>query len=81
MTISVLLPQKKLLRGLQTGADVDYGFFIKAASVDKADPIDSVRWFVTYVFDKSTAGVAGVSRGWYINKINNTPIDLFTIKY
>ena len=61
--------------GLQTGASVDYGFFIKAASVDKADPIDSVRWFVSYVFDKSTAGTAGVSRGWYIDKINNTAID------
>lgn len=59
---------------LQTGEDVDYGFFIKAASVDKADPVDSVRWFVTYVFDKSTAGIAGVNRGWYINKISNTPL-------
>lgn len=61
--------------GLQTGADVDYGFFIKAASVDKAEPLDSARWFVSYVFDKSTAGLAGVKRGWYINKINNTTID------
>ena len=66
---------KEASDGLQTGADVDYGFFIKAASVDKTDPIDSVRWFVNYVFDKSTAGAAGVSRGWYINKINNTAID------
>ncbi len=65
---------KEASAGLQTGASVDYGFFIKAASIDKADPIDSVRWFVTYVFDKSTAGLAGVSRGWYINTINNTPI-------
>ncbi len=65
---------KETSEGLQTGADVDYGFFIKAASVDKADPADSVRWFVTYVFDKSAAGLASVSRGWYINKINNTPV-------
>src|SRR3954462_7248570 len=65
---------KESSQGLQTGASVDYGFFIKAASVDKADPIDSVRWFVSYVFDKSTAGMAGVRRGWYINSINNTPI-------
>ena len=65
---------KETSAGLQTGASVDYGFFIKAASVDKADPIDSVRWFVNYVFDKSTAGLAGVSRGWYINSINSTPI-------
>lgn len=40
---------KETSEGLQTGADVDYGFFIKAASVDKADPVDSIRWFVTYV--------------------------------
>lgn len=65
---------KEASAGLQTGENVDYGFFIKAASVDKADPVDSVRWFVNYVFDKSTAGVAGVSRGWYINSIDNTPI-------
>ncbi len=65
---------KETSAGLQTGANVDYGFFIKAAYVDKADPIDSVRWFVTYVFNKSGAGLAGVNRGWYINKINNTPI-------
>ncbi len=49
---------------LMTAEDLDHGFFIKAASVDKAAPIDSVRWFVTYVFDKSTAGIAGVKRGW-----------------
>lgn len=60
--------------GLQTGASVDYGFFVKAAAIDKADPIDSVRWFVEYAFDKSSAGTAGVNRGWYINKINNTPV-------
>ncbi len=66
---------KETSEGLQTGADVDYGFFIKAASIDKADPIDSVRWFVSYVFDKATAGAAGVNRGWYINKINNTPVN------
>ncbi|WP_018611089.1 S41 family peptidase [Segetibacter koreensis] len=65
---------KETSEGLQTGADVDYGFFIKAASIDKADPIDSVRWFVTYVFDKSPAGLAGVNRGWSINSINNTPV-------
>lgn len=60
--------------GLQTGANVDYGFFIKAGSIDKVAPYDSVYWYVSYVFDKSTAGAAGVSRGWYIDKINNTPI-------
>jgi C-terminal processing protease CtpA/Prc len=60
--------------GLQSGADVDFGFFIKAASIDKTDPIDSVFWFVSYVYDKSTAGTAGVQRGWYISKINNTTL-------
>lgn len=65
---------KEASAGLQTGADVDYGFFIKAASIDKADPVDSVRWFVTYVFDKSTAAANGISRGWYINKINSSPL-------
>ncbi|MDB5249140.1 MAG: hypothetical protein JWQ40_3534 [Segetibacter sp.] len=65
---------KETSEGLQTGADVNFGFFVKAASIDKADPVDSVRWFVTYVYDKSAAGAAGVTRGWYINKINNTSI-------
>ena len=59
---------------LSTGAAVDYGFFIKGASVDKVQPYDSVHWYVEYVFDKSTAGTAGVTRGWYINKINNTDL-------
>lgn len=65
---------KEASTGLQTGEDVDYGFFIKAASADVVEPIDSVRWYVTYAYSQSTAGVAGVQRGWYINKINNTPI-------
>ncbi|MCW3079079.1 S41 family peptidase [Segetibacter sp.] len=56
---------------LQTGVAVDYGFFIKAAAADRVEPIDSVRWYVEYAFDKSAAGTAGVNRGWYINKINN----------
>ncbi|MFI5187350.1 MAG: S41 family peptidase [Chitinophagales bacterium] len=60
--------------GLQTGQDVDYGFFIKAGSVDQVQPIDSVYWFVTYAYSLSTAGEAGVQRGWHISKINGTPI-------
>lgn len=60
--------------GLQTGDDKDYGFFIKAASIDFAQPLDSIYWFVTYVYDQSSAGQAEVKRGWYISKINNTPI-------
>ena len=59
---------------IQTGSDQDYGFFIKAASLDKALPYDSVYWFVQYVYKNSPSGIAGVQRGWYISKINNSPI-------
>jgi carboxyl-terminal processing protease len=59
---------------IQTGNDKDYGFFIKAAAVDKALPNDSVYWFVEYVYKNSPSGTAGVQRGWYISKINNTAI-------
>jgi len=60
--------------GLQTGNDTDFGFFIKASSVDKVNPIDSVYWFVTYTYDQSPSGLAGVKRGWYITKINGTTL-------
>ena len=60
--------------GLQTGEDADFGFFIKAASIDVVAPVDSVYWFVTYAYAQSPAGNAGVQRGWYISKINGTPI-------
>jgi len=60
--------------GLQTGQDQDFGFFVKAASIDKAEPVDSVVWFVSYAYAQSSAGQAGVQRGWYINKINGTSI-------
>ncbi|MEX6687877.1 S41 family peptidase [Danxiaibacter flavus] len=60
--------------GLQTGTSNDFGFLVKAASLDRAEPVDSVYWFVNYVYDKSPAGIAGVERGWYVSKINNTPI-------
>lgn len=59
---------------IQTGNNQDYGFFIKAASVDRVQPIDSVYWFVTYVYKAAPSGVAGVQRGWYISKINGTAI-------
>ena len=59
---------------IQTGAGADYGFFIKAASLDQVLPYDSVHWFVEYVYNASPSGVAGVQRGWYISKINNTAI-------
>ena len=60
--------------GLQTGEDKDFGFFIKAASLDVVAPVDSVYLFVTYAYAQSSAGIAGVQRGWYITKINGTPI-------
>ena len=59
---------------IQTGEDKDYGFFIKAAAIDKVQPFDSVFWFVQYVYKNSPSGLAGVERGWYISKINNTEI-------
>lgn len=61
--------------GLQTGEDKDFGFFIKAAYADKAPPYDSIYWFVTYVYNNSAAGTAGVQRGWIVNSINGTQID------
>lgn len=61
--------------GIQTGQESgDFGFFLKAGSIDKALPFDSVYWFVTYVYDQSTAGQAGVKRSWIINKINGTQL-------
>jgi len=59
---------------IQTGGNTDYGFFIKSASLDKSAPYDSVYWYVEYVYKNAPAGVAGVQRGWYISKINNTAI-------
>lgn len=60
--------------GIQTGAGTDYGFFIKSHSIDQVEPVDSVYWYVNYVYSQSTAGINGVKRGWRINKINGTPI-------
>lgn len=60
--------------GLQTGTNNDFGFLVKAAALDVAEPIDSIYWFVNYVYDKSPAGLAGVERGWHVSKINNTAI-------
>ena len=60
--------------GLQTGEDKDFGFFVKSAAVDVVAPADSVYWFVSYVYDKSTAGLAGVKRGWIVNKIDGNQV-------
>lgn len=65
---------KEVSDGLQSGQNKDYGFFVKSAAIDVADPVDSIYWFVSYVYDKSTAGIAGVNRGWIINKINGTQL-------
>ncbi len=59
---------------IQTGEDQDYGFFVKAASIDIEAPMDSIYWFVSYVYDQSSAGTAGVERGWIVNKINGTQL-------
>jgi C-terminal processing protease CtpA/Prc len=61
--------------GLQTGEDRDFGFFISSAYTDKAQPYDSVGWFVSYVYNNSTAGRSGVQRGWQITAINGTQIN------
>ncbi len=66
---------KETSAGLQTGESVSLGFFVKAAAADKVDPVDSVHWYVSYVYDRSTAGTVGVKRGWYINKIDGTAIN------
>ena len=63
---------KEKSAGLQSGVTIDFGFFVKSAAFDLVAPIDSAHWYVEYVFDKSSAATAGVSRGWYINKINGT---------
>lgn len=56
--------------GIQTGQDLDYGYFVKAAYINSND----IKWFVTYVYNQSSAGLAGVKRGWYINKIGSDSI-------
>ena len=61
--------------GLQTGAKKEFGFFIKSASMDLAMPMDSIFWFVSYVYNTSPAGMGGVQRGWRITKVNGTVID------
>ena len=60
--------------GLSTGDNTDWGFFVKALALDYAYPLDSVHWFVSYVYKGSSAATAGVQRGWYINKINGTTL-------
>ncbi len=62
--------------GLSTGDNTDWGFFVKAVALDYAYPLDSVHWFVSYVYKNSTAGTAGMQRGWYINKVNGTTINV-----
>ena len=62
-------------QAIQTGEDKDYGFFVKAATLDTEEPMDSIYWFVTYVYDQSTAGAAGVERGWIVNKIDGAQLN------
>ncbi|MGC4036655.1 MAG: S41 family peptidase [Chitinophagaceae bacterium] len=60
--------------GIQTGATTDWGFFVKAYSIDNVEPLDSVYWYVNYVYSQSNAGTSGVKRGWRINKIDGTQL-------
>lgn len=66
---------KEISDGIQSGESTDWGFFIKSHSIDKEEPLDSVYWYVTYVYNQSTAGLNGVKRGWRIHKINGTTIN------
>ena len=61
--------------GIQTGAGTDFGFLVKSYSVDQAEPVDSIYWFVNYVYSQSNAGLSGVTRGWRINKVNGTQLN------
>lgn len=56
--------------GLSSGEDKNLGFFVKGATVGSGP----TRWYVNYVYSQSSAGQANVERGWYINKINGTPV-------
>jgi carboxyl-terminal processing protease len=58
--------------GIQSGQNRDFGFFVKSFAEDLVAPADSIAWYVSYVYDQSTAGLAGVKRGWKINKVNGT---------
>lgn len=60
---------------IQSGAGTDFGFFVKAYAVDVVAPVDSIYWFVNYVYSQSSAGTNGVKRGWRISKINGTSIN------
>lgn len=59
---------------ISTGDDVDYGLYVQPFAVDYAYPLDSIYWFVPYVYKNSPAGLAGVKRGWIINKIGSTTL-------
>ncbi len=56
---------------IQTGTGEDWGFFVRSA----LNPSNVVKWYITYVNRSSSAGVSGVRRGWYINKVNSTPVE------
>lgn len=51
--------------------EYDYGFFVKQGLTNLRT---HAGWFVNYVYAGSQAGIAGVQRGWKINKINGTTL-------
>ncbi|MGV3510241.1 MAG: S41 family peptidase [Sphingobacteriaceae bacterium] len=53
----------------QKGQSEDFGFMVKFG----ASSFTEIR--VTYVYANSTAGLAGVKRGWKVNKINGRTIN------
>jgi carboxyl-terminal processing protease len=61
---------KEQSSGLQTGVSGDYGFWVKAATPDGTN----VYWYVNYVYKTSSAGTAGIERGYYISKVNGAAI-------
>lgn len=70
-----MVTSNAVAEGIQTGEDTDLGFTVKPAALDRALPIDSVYWFVTYVYTNSPAGKAGVQRGMILSKINNSNVE------
>ncbi len=63
---------------MKSGEETDYGFFVKAGYSFSNSSYPSAYafkgWYITYVYPGSDAGLAGVKRGWKLNKINGTQL-------
>lgn len=66
---------------IKSGEDIDWGFFVKSGyTFTAARPFpykgsaNFKGWYVCYVYPDSDAGIAGVKRGWKINKVNGTTL-------